>query len=164
MAVIMNLRTGISVFSLMMLGACAGVAKTPAVTPLISQGTLGQLAPRDLKSGDCGLFVWSAEATRRLILFSQNSTGLAAWHDGSQEHVLTLKTRAGDKTLLQYPEQELVTQTGKLISLSLRKAQAIESGMRYKAGVLSYTDSEGWRAVVPVVGLASCAPRSQAGL
>ncbi|MEE9347747.1 MAG: hypothetical protein V3U82_06100 [Robiginitomaculum sp.] len=119
---------------------------------------MGQLTPRDLKPGDCGLFIWSAGPARRLVLFSQNSANEAVWHDGKLEHKLSIKTRSGSEAFAQYPRQEFETQSGETMRLSLGAAQSIESGMRYKSGLLSYDDSENWGVVTPVVGLSSCAP------
>ena len=134
------------------LTACATGPQIPAV-PDVPVPVKSQLSARTLAPGDCGLFVWSTDAQKRFILFTDASGQKAVWHDGSRETRLTSLTPfAGIAPKQRFESGALV------LSLDLRSPQIIDQGTRYKAGILKKKDSlaETDERVTPVVGLSSC--------
>ena len=118
-----------------------------APEPLPQDTASSQLAPRNLDSGDCGLFVWRSDPSKPFIYFS-SSTG-AAFHDGRQEIAL-----APSPAPLA-PRQDFRS-GGQLWTLDLRNPAPAADGTRFDAGTLSSMGPQGWRITVPVVGLRAC--------
>jgi len=102
------------------------------------------LSPRDLTSGECGLFVWRNISAKPFILFSGAES--AIWTD--REVAYTPDTPAA-------PEQSF-TADGRDWTLSLSDPVSTPSGLRYDAGILSTARADGWQTRIPVVGLSTC--------
>lgn len=141
--------------ALLLLGACAAVTPKSAQAPE-QEPRADVLAPRELKPGACGLFVWTTAQPRRFILFTQAPSGSAVWQHEGREQVLTSQAVSGGEAYGQYPSQEFLTQAGYTVSLDLRAPEVYGNALRYNGGVLSYQPEGEWERIVPVVGLASC--------
>lgn len=115
-----------------------------------------QLTPRELALGECGLFVWSADAQKRFILFTKPFGEDAVWHDGGGVRPLSVSPMVspGPEKL---PAKQRFNAGYTELTLDLRIPQPIPQGMRYKGGVLKLKRSaDGVETVMPVVGLKSC--------
>ena len=132
-----------------------------AIVPIKPPGSgapqiqIPQLTARTLDNGDCGLFVWSADAQRRFTLYAGPGGAGSVWHDGDTERSLNRISTSGEPAQGQFPHQSFTAGTAEL-HLDLRAPQSIEGGMRYKAGVLKISGRDDWEKTVPVVGLATC--------
>ena len=148
--------TGAAAF---LLSACASMPK-PGMADVNSAGqSKAQLSPRTLASGDCGLFVWTADVARRFILFTRPSGQDAVWHDGTGEKPLRLNSLPPPKTQALPPKQVFTSDDGTSVSIDMRSPQLIAQGTRYKSGLLRLRASApGDTKVVPVVGLSACQP------
>lgn len=138
---------------------CAGVPKIGTASNTQakpSELSSDQLSPRSLKPGECGLFVWTADSQKRLVLFSDSKKEQAVWQKGGAETQLSITQKSGVVQFSQYPIQTLRSASGDVLNLRLRDAQRIDSGARYKGGVLSVTSGDEWERVIPVVALAGC--------
>lgn len=113
------------------------------------------LSARTLARDECGLFVWTAGAKRRFILFSQADKKTGLWAKNG-EIPLALIRAEGLSAHMQYPVSTFETPSGQVLALALAEAQVITHGTRFKSGTLTYTTQEGWDKIVPVVGLAAC--------
>jgi len=145
------LTAGLTVF---FISACASTPKPAAPSPASKM----QLSARTLNSGDCGLFVWTADASRRLVFFTRPSGQDAVWHDGQTEVPLKLSSLPPPQRQALPPKQSFMAGNTAL-SLDMRQPQLIPKGTRYKSGLLRLRPAapgEAWERVVPVVGLAAC--------
>jgi len=116
------------------------------------------LAPRVLKDGECGLFVWTGEE-KTFSLFSQNGTIARFSYDGEERSLTT----SGTSILDQYgqaPEQILMDNEDNEYKLSLAGAETIEKGIQYKQGRLSFKNDEGWYVVQSAFGVSTCLTNS----
>ncbi len=143
---------------LCMLG-CASIS-TPENAPDISPPQVNKLAPRNLAPGECGLFVWTADAQKRFILFSQSSKKAGAWLDSGNEVPLVITAESGDPANGQYPDVVYRNSEQAAMDLSLTGRESIDDGTRFKAGTLKFEDVDGWERVLPVVGLSACQAES----
>lgn len=153
-----NMRL-LALISMAILTGCASLDDPDGRTqflPSASTTLKGDLAPRQLSVGECGLFVWSGDFARNFILFSNSRNNEGAWVSENGEERLTLVATDGVPTQGQYPETVYTTSSGKRLSLSLHRAQSITRGTRYKSGTLTETTPEGWDEIKPVVGLSAC--------
>lgn len=143
------------VISLAFMIGLAGCTTITAPQPP-AQVSTDRLSPVTLSAGECGLFVWTADADKRFILFSQASKKAGLWYDGASEHVLSIGSVGGLKASDQSPLMQLEGQNGLSLDLKLGGAQKITDGTRFKTGLLKYKSAEDWEKVTPVVGLATC--------
>lgn len=136
------------------LTACATTptaSKTSEAKPLTRQS----LAPQKLASGDCGLFVWKASTPKSFLLFSQNTKGTGLWYNGSEEPI-QIVAQSGEPAFGQFPDTRYTRPDGQALSLALSTPEPLEDGLAYKSGKLSFTTSDGWEKIIPVVGLSAC--------
>ena len=116
------------------------------------------LAPRVLRDGECGLFVWTGEE-KTFSLFSQNGTTARFSYDGEERSLTT----SGTSILDQYgqaPEQILTDRDNNEYKLSLAEAETIEKGIQYRQGRLSFKNDEGWYVVQSAFGVSTCLTNS----
>ncbi len=141
--------------ALVLLTACASVeeAITPSSKP---ESASDRLSPRQLNSGDCGLFVFTIDQDPRLILFSDNIDNRAAWTEGDGEVQLIIAERGGEPALGQYPEQTFTLPDGRKLDLELVSGEDVEAGTRFPRGTIKTSTGEGWNKVIPVTALAAC--------
>jgi len=135
--------------ALMLMSACASLSKDTVNTATRSNA----LSAQTLAPGECGLFVWIADADKRFKLFSQSQTNSGVWRGPNGETNITLTAKSGIPTDGQYPEQSFESAD---LTLVLKDAEVITQGTRYKAGTLTQMSPEGWDKITPVVGLSMC--------
>ncbi len=135
---------------------CTTLPSIPASVVAGPESALTRLSPITLGAGECGLFVWTASAQKRFVLFSQSQEGTGVWVSESGEENLTIDQQEGTSAHSQRPKIEFRTPRQERLELDLRQSQAITDGMRYKSGTLTLTSLEGWEKVTPVVGLSAC--------
>jgi len=109
-------------------------------------------AGKTLAAGECGFYVWTADAAKAFTLFAAPSE-LIYVKDG-KEIVLTEK----NPTTPPSADRRFMDPTGKNLDLTLLAPQEIDGGIRYKSGRLTSVSEDGWEKVVPVVGLYACQP------
>jgi len=135
----------------LVLAAC--VTPGPKPEPVATSEKAG-LSARNLAAGECGLFIWTADAAKTFTLFAGNAQ-IALLKKG-EEIVLTEKSPTTPPSL----SREFVDVDGTKYNLTLLSPQQIEGGARYGSGRLVYLDDEGWEKIVPIVGLYGCQPES----
>jgi uncharacterized protein YceK len=155
MAITSALKTGL------LLGAAAAILSGCASFNKVTEakdapkGERAGLSAQTLGAGDCGTFVWTADAQRRFILFSQTDKNYALWDGPGGKTRLTHLSSAGARTQNQYPQQSYEG-----VRLDLREPQPIENGTRYQGGTLTETQDREWTRVTPVVGVTVCKPNA----
>ena len=119
--------------------------------PFFGPLTLGHAA-KTLAPGECGLYVWTADAAKTFTLFAKSSRVI--YLSGGKEILLTEK----NPTVPPANNREFRDENGKVLSLTLLSPQQIEDGTRYKSGRLISLDADGWEKIVPIVGFYACQP------
>jgi len=134
-----------------LLSGCATLTKAETKSPL-SEIADKALSANTLSAGECGLYVWKADAAKTFLLFASPS-GVSYMKDG-QETSLT------EQNPVVPPQRERIFMdtSGQSLNLTLTSAEQITGGTRYKAGRLTRKSDEGWDIVVPVVGFYACQP------
>ena len=152
-------KWGITALSLGLI--LSGCVTAPDETPKSDSATTDsagtdRLSARELKKGECSLFVFAVDADPRLILFSDNIADYGVWASGQGEAQLTVTETSGDPALGQYPLQKFQTPGGQNLSLDLIIGGEMERGVQFPSGTLKITDPEGWEKVMPVSAWAAC--------
>jgi len=137
------------VFALALGIILVGCATTTENEPIVASAGLSAKA---LAAGECGLYVWTADAVKTFTLFASPSG--VSYLNGASEISLTEK----NPTTPPATNREFVDETGKILTLTLLTPQDIEGGTRYKTGRLTSVADDGWEKVVPIVGLYACQP------
>lgn len=110
------------------------------------------LSSKTLAAGECGLYVWTANAAKTFTLFAAPNE--VSYLENGKTMILTEK----NSTTPHQTDREFIDEAGKLLSLTLLSPENIEGGTRYKAGRLTSLSEDGWQKVVPIVGLYACQP------
>jgi len=110
------------------------------------------MSSKTLAAGECGLYVWTADAAKTFTLFA-GPMGVSFLRSGAEIPLV-------EKNPTTPPAQarKFVDESGKEINLTLLSPQDIEGGTRYKTGRLTSLAEDGWEKVVPIVGLYACQP------
>lgn len=130
---------------LIFLTACASLNE---VAPASSDAR-PSLAVRTLEVGNCGLFVWKADASKAFTLFA-SETDMAVLQNGA-EVPLTANGSISDVRSLSFTDSR-----GHPVKLQLADEQKIDGGARYKSGSLVMVTDEGWEQYTSVVGFYTC--------
>lgn len=145
----------------MLITACETVpdiSGNPSQSSSSATAQKGNLPPRDLSSGQCGLFVWTGEDARRFVLFSDSRRNQAAIATETGEARMQITEETGSEAYGQYPLTQYRVENGDIARLFLSDYEDISSGRRYKSGTLTLKNDTGWEQVIPVIGLAVCQP------
>ena len=110
------------------------------------------ISGKTLEPGECGLYVWTADAAKTFTLFATPSE--LSYFRGGETISLTEK----NPTRPPSSSREFFDPDGKSLALTLLSPQDIDGGRRFKAGRLTSLSDDGWEKVVPVVGLYACQP------
>ena len=110
------------------------------------------ISGKTLAAGECGLYVWTADAEKIFTLF-------AAPHEISYvKNDKTVALTEENPTIPPASSRKFIDPEGKSLTLTLLAPQEINGGTRYKAGRLTSVSEDGWEKVVPIVGLYACQP------
>lgn len=107
---------------------------------------------KTLAAGECGLYVWTANAAKTFTLFA-SPTEIAYLKAGRN-----IPLTESSPTTPPSTNREFIDSDGKRLSLTLLSPQDIDGGTRYKSGRLVSLSEDGWEKVVPIVGLYACQP------
>ncbi len=142
------------------LSACASSGRT---SPTEIGGAVGAvpdsgLGPQTLAAGECGLFLWSKTDVTKFIFFSRAQSGTALYNQGGQTVTLSQTSAGGDifgqfNTVMGYAGT-----SGSVLELTFQPGEDLEGGQRVDDGLLTLTDTEGWRTKLPVLGVRACQP------
>lgn len=110
------------------------------------------VSSKTLAAGECGLYVWTADAAKTFTLFAA-PTELSYLQD---DKTVTLTEK--NSTNPPASNRKFIDPEGKSLNLTMLSPEEIDGGIRYKAGRLTSLSEDGWEKVVPVVGLYACQP------
>lgn len=150
--------------ALILLGACTTSPGRFSDTPdtldeTAFAGLIGALSPQDLRTGQCGLFLWSRDDTRDLVLFGSGSRAEAKMNIAGQDVTFARTAAEGANTLGQYPRQSY--QRGDLsinLSMDIEPRPNLSGGAVVPRGSLRFEQTGGWNLVLPVGGIIACQP------
>lgn len=153
----MAIRYVIGLVALLALGACGTTGtKTKSKTKTKISAQQDRLAPRNLNTGECGIFVWTADTARRFVFFSQMDSATASWWDNDGEIEIPQIASNSQATLGQAPDQTYQLPNGGQLKLQLSDPEEVDNGTRYRTGAIAQTAADGWEKVIPVSGIAAC--------
>lgn len=146
----------------MLLGACATSPGRFSDTPdtLDEEAfaeLVGPLSPQQLRTGQCGLFLWSRDDRQNLVLFGNGARAEAKMQVAGEEVTFTRVTAEGTNTLGQYPRQTY--ERGDLLvnlSIDIQPRPNLSGGAVVPRGSLRFEQAGGWNLVLPVGGLIAC--------
>ena len=163
----MKFSSAFSIVFLLLLLGCTNIPQENGAQPLqnASAKVKGGLVVPDkglpaqtLQPGECGLFLWTRREQPEFVFFSGGSSEKALfWNEGA---ILALKRvrYGGDVFGQQLTEQGFASEDGRDIQLTMTPGDELVSGQRVPVASLQITDSEGWKTMVPVAGVAACQP------
>ena len=126
----------------------------PAVS-LVPESSLG---PQSLDSKECGLFLWSQTDPTQLIYFQKASSGVARVRIGNATVDAPQVSNAGTIFGQFMTEQSFAAPSGELVDVTVVPGEELNGGQRIQAGQLSIKSVDGWRTLIPVLGVRACKP------
>ncbi|WP_300393103.1 hypothetical protein [Henriciella sp.] len=129
-------------------------ALVPAVNVVPESG----LGPQQLAKNECGLFLWSKTDPTQLIFFERAQTGRATVQIGSKAVEVTQTINRGEIFGEFMTEQGFAAPDGEQILLTIVPGEPLQAGQRVEAGKLEISTPEGWRTLIPVLGVRACQP------
>lgn len=142
------------IMALSILAACSSLPVSQP-TPTQDGDIRKPLQPRDLKIGECGLFVWLGE-NLQFSVFSQNGETAFLAQDGIENILHSQEKPRPADNYGQYPQQVFQDKNGREYRLNLSRAKAVDGGIRYAGGVWRTQDENGWDLVKPAYGFSTC--------
>ena len=134
--------------------ALAAQGLAPAVSVIPQSG----LQAQTLASNECGLFLWSKTQPDRLIFFQRAASGQARMIIAN-ETVDAAQTANRGTIFGQFmTEQAFLTPSGQQVLVSFQPGEELQGGQRIEDGRMTITAEEGWRTVIPVLGVSACKP------
>ncbi|MEM6535081.1 MAG: hypothetical protein AAF613_05510 [Pseudomonadota bacterium] len=142
----------------MVMGCASSPAEPARGESGLSNVPSSGLGPQKLDPGECGLFLWSKTDTSRFIFFSKALSGTALFKQEDEQ--LTLRqTRATGRIFGQFnTDITYQDQNGSSIHLVYSSGDMLTNGQRIKDGLITVTDTTGWRTKLPVLGVRACQP------
>jgi len=150
----MAIRASLCGAALILLSACAGMPETSSSAS--KDAPQDRLAPRDLTQGECGVFVWTSDAARKFIFFSQATNPVGVWWSEKGEIQIQRTASDGPTSFEQSPEQSFILPDGGSLKVTLSEPEDVDNGTRFKSGTIAKTTADGWEKVIPVFGVAAC--------
>lgn len=135
-------------------GALVAQGLAPAVT-LVPRSGIG---PQTLESGDCALFLWSKTDASQFIFFQKAGSGTARLRIGDETVDAPQTFNRGEVFGQFMTEQAFITPSAETVQLAFQPGEELQSGQRIDSGRLTITAEQGWRTVIPVLGVRACQP------
>lgn len=143
MALDMAMRSLIVIFCVAGLSACA---TTPSGSPSVAGAD--SIPPASLKAGECGLFGWSADASREFVFFADKKTARFKGPEGAVDLVAQAK----------FPAVDYLDDAGNAVTLRLGQGETMTGGRRFPEARIVTQTAEGWERLQPVAIVQSCQP------
>ena len=134
--------------------ALAAKGLAPAVSVIPQSG----IGAQTLASDECGLFLWSKTDPDRLIFFQRAASGQARLKI-ADETVDAVQASNGGSIFGQFmTEQLFLAPGGEEVEVRFEPGEELQGGQRIEDGRMTITAEEGWRTVIPVLGVRACKP------
>lgn len=117
---------------------------------------IGSLDAQRLETGQCGLFLFAAKPSPRLVFFGEASSGLAKVKINGRELTFARNSYEGEIIDQHYTTQSYNSADLHRISISFVAGRPIEDGTQIESGSMRVESPTGWSVVVPVSGATSC--------
>ncbi|MEE2877753.1 MAG: hypothetical protein VX593_02000 [Pseudomonadota bacterium] len=152
-----------------LLSACSSQPEpAPVQTPSVDPQTLvpavnvvpeSGLGPQTLAKNECGLFLWNRTDASQFIFFQKEQSGEAVMQIGANAANVMQTINRGSIFGEFMTEQGFAGPNGEQIMLTVVPGEELQGGQRVEQGKLEITTSEGWKTLIPVVGVRACQQR-----
>lgn len=126
----------------------------PAVNVVPESG----LGPQKLAQNECGLFLWNRTDPTQFIFFQREQAGQATMQIGARAVTVAQTINRGQIFGEFMTEQGFAAPGGEQVLLTVVPGEELQGGQRIEQGKLEITTGEGWRTLIPVVGVRACQP------
>lgn len=136
---------------------------SPRVTPAAAAGagpeavvTLGALADASLKSGECGMILWTLDENRPAPVFRYVAGKSGEIAVGGRRVQLARLDTAGAGGFGVFERQTFASPDGLTVRVDSRFSLGFDGGSYLERGLVTVESPDGWRAVSPAAGIAGC--------
>lgn len=118
------------------------------------------LPAQTLGKDECGLFLWSQADISRFIFFAKAGEETALFLMNNEPTELSTVSVGGDIFGQFFTQSSYASASGSIVDLSFEAGDELIDGARISSGSIQFSDSDGWRTVLPVLGARVCQPYS----
>lgn len=129
---------------------------TQTLLPAVNVVPESGIGPQQLARNECGLFLWSKTDPTQFIFFERAQSGRATMQIGADSVEVTQTVNRGEIFGEFMTEQGFAAPGGEQVMLSLVPGEQLQGGQRVEEGKLDITTQEGWRTLIPVLGVRAC--------
>lgn len=141
--------------------APAAAASSPApaaetLVPAVNVVPESGLGPQRLEKNECALFLWSKTDPSQFIFFERAQSGTATIRIGAENVEASQTANYGQIFGEFMTEQAFAASDGTTVAISLVPGDELQGGQRVEQGSMVITTGEGWRTLIPVLGVRAC--------
>ncbi|MEQ9316639.1 MAG: hypothetical protein RLN72_12370 [Henriciella sp.] len=114
------------------------------------------IGPQTLADDECALFLWSQTDASKFIFFEKAQSGMAKMQIADMAVDVTQTGNRGEIFGQFLTEQSFAGPMGERIEVVVVPGEDLQGGQRVESGRITITTSEGWRTVLPVLGVRAC--------
>ncbi|MGB3626991.1 MAG: hypothetical protein WA989_14260 [Henriciella sp.] len=145
-------------------GLIAACSSTPApddydpaaVLPARDVVPKSGIGPQMLEADECALFLWSQTDASKFIFFEKAQSGTAKMQIGEMAVNVTQTGNRGEIFGQFLTEQTFVGPEREQIAVIVVPGDELQGGQRVESGRITITTAEGWKTVMPVLGVQAC--------
>lgn len=145
----------------LILVACASGRHEKA--PAVSDGPLAALPGQDLAAGECGLFLWTVQAPRRLIFFRKAGEARGQLALGEDILAVTSIEETGRVFGQFMTHVTYNAKDGQTVTIKLVPGEEVEDGQRTQSAQILVRNRTDWETMMPAAGLMACVPMQTEG-
>ena len=164
MVSIMNVRNAIlCAFAALVIAGCAGggsSSRARAPRGPAQEFSFDPLPAQALAPGQCSIYLWAAgDQQPRFIAVAYDNPAQMIARPNGRDRVLQRTDFSGDRVSGIF-EQQTFSDGDLTLSLDVTfdESRPMRDGAAVQRGLLRVRDSNDWETVVPVAGMAACAP------
>lgn len=128
----------------------------PGTVPAVSLVPQSGIGPQTLQSKECALFLWSQTDPTQFIFFQKAGSGVARLRIGDATVDAPQTANRGTIFGQFMTEQGFAAPGGEKVLLTVVPGDDLQGGQRIQSGLMTITSTEGWRTLIPVLGVRAC--------
>ena len=118
--------------------------------------SIDDLQAQLLRSGQCGLFLFTPFPSPRFVFFAESSTNSAKMVINGRETALRLVTTDGTLMEQHYTKSVFTASDETAVRVTIDDFERTDRGIRVETGLINVTDEGGWNVTIPVSGTTAC--------
>lgn len=118
--------------------------------------SISTLPAQTLRSGQCGLFLFTPFPSPRFVFFAESSSRIGKVVINGQEHALQLTSSTGTLMDQHYTSSVFTSSDQTNVEVTIDDFERSNIGIRIETGLINVKSPDGWSLTIPVSGTTTC--------